>query len=290
MKLPDFSAHVGFNQLRRQMQAELIAWDSGVELKSIDIDRLLVTSGMDIPPEDIQYADDGTLEYEGRKVVVYIRDQYADGAGDIDELVDPNQLNKFHVANCSTLEDMRGQNRYGRYVVATRTDGQFIVNFLVGGKIHSKGKKVERRLYVCKNCLNRLNYDNYRRSFEKNKIRDNFDLNAFFQTYGSRIINKPVGSDITDPLNQYPSNWDEISDQKREGVGWRCEECGEDLISKQEFLHTHHINGRKDDNSERNLVALCIGCHAEKPQHQFLKSSPKYKQFQRWRQFRHRRF
>ena len=293
MKLPDFSEHVGFNQLRQQMQAELITWDSGVELESIDIDRLLVTSGIDIPPEEIKYAPDGTLEYEGRKVIVYIRDQYADSVSvNIDKLVDPNLLNKFHVANCSTLEDMRNQNRYGRYVVATRTDGRFIVNFLVGGKIHSKGEKVERRLYVCKNCLNKLDYKNYRRrrSFEKNEIREYFDLKVFFETYGSRIIDKPAGSDITDPLNQYPSNWTDISLQKKEKARWRCEKCGINLISKKLFLHVHHKNGRKDDNSERNLVALCIGCHAKMPQHQHFKSGEQYAAFQRWKRLRHQEF
>lgn len=290
MKLPDFSEHVGFNRLRQQMQAELITWDSGVELEPIDINRLLVTSGIDIPPGEIEYAPDGTLEYGGRKVVVYIRDQPVyDTSVNIDELVDPDPLRRFHVADCSTLEDMRRQNRFDRYVVATRTDGQFIVNFLVGGKIHIKGEKVERRLYVCRHCLNKLNYKDYRRAagYKRDEIQESFDLEPFFEKYGSRIIDKPAGSDITDPLNQYPSNWTEISDQKREEVGWKCEECGIDLISKKEFLHTHHINGRRDDTSQSNLVALCSRCHAEKPQHQYLKSISNYKEFQRWQQLRH---
>ena len=77
MNLPDFSKHVGLNQLRQNMGAELISWNSGGDWKSINIDEILITTGMDIPSDKIEYADDGTLEYEGRKVVVYIRDQYA---------------------------------------------------------------------------------------------------------------------------------------------------------------------------------------------------------------------
>ena len=106
MKLPDFSKYVRLNQLRQQMGAELISWNSGGDWDPIDIDGLLVTTGIDIPPDEIEYAPDGTLEYEGRKVVVYIRDQYVLDSYklvDPDELVDPEQLCKFHVADCPTL-------------------------------------------------------------------------------------------------------------------------------------------------------------------------------------------
>ena len=159
MKLPNFSKHVGLNQLRQQMGAELISWDSGGNWDPIDIE--LGGEGKEIPPEEIEYAPDGTLGYEGRRVVVYIRDQYVFNSHEKvtpDKLVDPEQLRKFHVADCPTLKTMRSQNRYERYVVATRTDGKFIVNFLVDDKDHEKGERVERRLYVCKNCLNKLDY------------------------------------------------------------------------------------------------------------------------------------
>ena len=75
---------------------------------------------------------------------------------DPDELVDPEQLRRFHVVNCPTLKLMRSKNKYDKYVVATRTDGKFIVNFVVGDRIHHKGERVERRLYACKHCLNKL--------------------------------------------------------------------------------------------------------------------------------------
>ena len=284
MNLPDFSKHVELNRLRQQMGAELISWDSEGDWKPIDIDKLLITSGIDISPDQIEYAEDGTLEYEGRKVVVYIRDQYVSDSNnlvDIEELVDPARLCKFHIANCATLEQMKSQNRFDRYVVATRTDGKFIVNFLVGGRVHDRGEKVERRLYVCKNCLSQLNYKEYtsKNYQQKNKIRDSFDLNAFFEIYPSQITNTPTETDVTAPVNEYPSNWGRISLQYREKVEWKCEKCNIDFREKKAFLHLHHRNGLKHDNSERNLRALCIGCHAEEPQHQHLKSTPLYTEY-----------
>ena len=284
MKLTDFSKHVGLNQLRQQMEAELIPWESGGKWDPIDIE--LGGEGKEIPPEEIEYAPDGTLGYKGRKVVVYIRDQYTfDSYESVnpDEWVDPEQLCRFHVADCPTLKTMRSQNRYDRYVVATRTDGKFIVNFLVGGRICDKGEKVERRLYVCKNCLHKLDYKNYRdKKTQQNEIRESFDLKAFFEKYGAQITKKPTGNDITAPVNGYSSNWEQISDRYKEKVGWKCEDCDTDLAERKEFLHTHHINAQKSDNREVNLRALCIRCHAEMPQHQRLKSRSKYREYLRW--------
>ena len=283
MKLPDFSGHVGLNQLRQQMGAELISWSSGGNWDPIDIE--LGGDGKEILPEEIEYAPDGTLEYQGRKVVVYIRDQHMfDSYESVnpDEWIDPEQLCRFHVADCPTLKTMKSQNRYDRYVVATRTDGKFIINFLVGGKIHDKGERVERRLYVCKNCLNKLDYKNYRhKKTQQNEIREFFDLKAFFEKYGAQITKQPTGTDITAPVDQYPSNWPHISRPYKEKVGWKCEECEIDLREREEFLEVHHIN-LKRDNKEQDLRALCIGCHAEQFQHQHIKAAPKYKQFLRW--------
>jgi hypothetical protein len=39
----------------------------------------------------------------------------------------------------------------------------------------------------------------------------------------------------------------------------RCEDCGEQHEPGE--LHLHHRNGRADDDSDANLVVLCIACH-----------------------------
>ena len=281
MNLPDFSKHVGLNQLRQNMGAELISWNSGGDWKSINIDEILITTGMDIPSDKIEYADDGTLEYEGRKVVVYIRDQYVPSDSDRE------QLCKFHVADCATLQKMRRSNRYERYVVATRTDGKFIVNFLGESWYRDKEEEVERRLYVCKNCLRRLNYNGYKSYYghqKKNEIRESFDLREFFERYGSQITREPTHTDITAPSNEYPQDWNQISRRYKEKRNWKCEECGVDLAGEdsKRFLHVHHKNGLKYDNYDENLLSLCIGCHATKPQHHQLRSHPDYWEYMQW--------
>ena len=44
--------------------------------------------------------------------------------------------------------------------------------------------------------------------------------------------------------------------------------CKVDLSSAPDLLHTHHINGVKNDNAPGNLRVLCASCHRRQPKHQ----------------------
>ncbi len=270
MNLPDFSNDGALNRLREEMGADLVPWVSEISQ--------LAGGGIDVLPEEIDFGPGGTLIYKGRTVAIYIRDQRMSSD-------DPELLCKFHVADCSTLKAMRSAGRYERYVVTTRTDGKFIVNFLNRG-----GSRVERKLYVCKNCLSLLNYKNYRYCDPgtKSEIRNKFSLKAFFEKYGSLITKKPIHTDITAPINKYPPNWNQIARRYKEDRSRKCEICYFDLgdEERKRFLHVHHKNGLKYDNDPENLLALCIGCHADQPQHQHLKSRPDYEEYSRLRGWR----
>lgn len=81
-----------------------------------EIEKSITTRGITVESDDVKVALNGTLEYQGRKVVLYIRDV-------------KGHLPKYHVVNCRTLKDMRSIGKYKRYVVTRRTDGEFILNF-----------------------------------------------------------------------------------------------------------------------------------------------------------------
>jgi hypothetical protein len=266
MNLPDFSKDAGLNGLLEQMGAKLISWKSGGNWNSININEILVPTGLPISLDKIKPAKDGTLEYEGQRLIVYIRDQNKPVP------LDPDKLRKFHVANCFTLEEMREKGLVKKYVHTTRTDGMFDVNFIEGGKLIEVC--VECKLYVCMNCLFKLDYK---------EPRESFDLKEFLATYGSQIIITPEHDDMTAPVNEYPSDWNQISQFYRKKVGWKCEKCGIHLGEEKRFLHVHHINGLKYESRDDNLRALCIGCHAEQFQHQHMKAHQDYKDFQHWR-------
>ena len=78
--------------------------------------KLMTGPGITVGSDDVEVALDGTLEYQGRKVVLYIRDV-------------KGHLPKYHVVGCHTLSDMRSKGKYKRYVVTRRTDGEFLLNF-----------------------------------------------------------------------------------------------------------------------------------------------------------------
>ena len=276
MKLSNLPWRNQFKRLRDDMGARPIAWKSKGNWEPIFIDERLSATGIDISLDEIEFADDGTFEFAGRKVIVYIRDQnvtYRDGY-------------RFHVADCEKIQEMRSKDRFQRkYVVATRLDGKFVVNLLSGRKLIKKDDV--RSLSICKYCLSRLNYSNYEEMpyASRDRIWKDFDLEGFFDKYHSHIMRDPTHTDRSAPLNNYTQNWDRVSQRCREQAGWKCLKCqdylGED--SKKRFLHVHHINGLKYNNSDDNLQVLCIMCHADIDDQ--LKHSPDYAKYQEIRQF-----
>ncbi len=60
----------------------------------------------------------------------------------------------------------------------------------------------------------------------------------------------------------YTRDWREISRRVRQEKNYTCEKCG---VKTEEhmFMHVHHINGVKTDNSNGNLQCLCVRCHSE---------------------------
>ena len=78
--------------------------------------------------------------------------------------------------------------------------------------------------------------------------------------------------------------WSALSAWLREEKQWTCENerCRINLEKRRSDLHVHHVLGR-GFNSPQHLKVLCIACHAEEPDHAFMKSHPEYKAFLKWR-------
>ena len=276
MKLSNLPWRNRFKRLRVDMGARQSEWKSMVNWEPIYIDKRLAQTGWDFSLNKIEFNGNEAFEYKGRRVVIYIRDQNQP----IDS--EREKLNKVHLVVCNKLQDMIENDRFGKFVAATRTDGSFAVNFLQGNRLIKNG--AERKLYVCKYCLNLLCYKNYCKcnSVEQDRIRESFDFVEFFQIYGS-LVTKPRHTDKTAPLNNYTKDWSRVARTCKEKQNWTCEECKTHypVGKKRQFLHVHHINALKYDNSNKNLRVLCINCHTKEYHHEHLKNSPQYAQFQR---------
>lgn len=233
-------------------------------LKSTSIQ--LETIGIEVEDlSELTPLEDHTLVYKGERVILYIRD--------VREVEDISKLPKFHVAHCSTLQGMIRSGRKRRYVVSQKESNIFSLNFMNGNTI----RKAEHPLDVCKNCLDILNWEGYIKTWtlnQKNDCVSQFEVKKFFEKYPRKLVNNGYLREDS-PLNRYPSNWMLISKRYRESKRWACEECGVNFFNNKDLLHTHHINGQKNNCHYSNLKALCIGCHAKQPLHEHMYSNTK---------------
>lgn len=254
MKLP--TVFPGLDNLLQQM---------GVPFQPFvdpEIEKSITTRGITVEPDEVRVAPDGILEYQGRKIVLYIRDV-------------KGHLPKYHVVDCQTLKEMRSAGRHKRYVVTRRTDGEFLLNFADN---LSRPEPETHRLDICKHCLRQL------------KLRYIYAPNAFPLADWFNAINPsyepppidglygPITTPATDPVSNYPPNWKLLSLQCRERAGWKCEECRIYLKLQPKFLHAHHLRGTQHNRPEE-LQALCIRCHAEQRGHSHIKHWPDYLEF-----------
>ena len=276
MRLPDFTDDAGLIALRRSMGAEAPgSFSPSYRPEKLTLTELeqLATDGMDVSIDDVVVLDDDTLSYKDNRVLVYIRD-----------VRDQNDDPRFHVADCTTLQWMRQINHFGRYVVTNRDDGRFLVNRINN---NNKISACEIPLSVCQNCLKILAFDNF--SFklhqsDRKEIVSRFKIARFFEKYPKSLLYwRPTRDAATAPINDYPADFEDISKRIRDRRGWRCERCRQDFSRavNREYLHVHHRNGMKNENHEENLQVLCLGCHADEPQHVHLKNLAKYREFVR---------
>ncbi|WP_424409569.1 HNH endonuclease [Pasteurella sp. PK-2025] len=200
----------------------------------------------------------GVLSFNGKQVLLFIPHHTLHKFDSV--LMDPNAGNKYHLTDCKTLTEMKEKGRFARYHVTTNKDGYFQINDGIS-------RTEEVRLNVCKNCLDKINYKNYRHSpyQHKNKVFREFNLNDFFAEYQTYFQNVPEYKN-QDKIG-YTKNWQEISDNYRKEKQYCCENCRVDLSSHRSLLHTHHKDGNKQNNDRSNLKALCVECHSKEPDH-----------------------
>lgn len=242
---------------QRKFQLNL---DDEMPLERIDID---LVKGIEIQLQDLD-SEDGLLSYKGRHVILYIRDH----GGKLDEAIqDPSRGKRFHVADCETLESMRAQGRFERYVVTQSTSGDFEIS----GRSYATGRTGTgvARLKVCKNCLTKLNFNSYLLASGAERVDKwlSFDLLEFFETYSTRFRQLPRGLADSEQASSYNKDWQETSRRLREAKDHRCEDCHIVLREHMDLLHVHHINGVKNDDRPQNLSVLCKDCHRKQPLH-----------------------
>ena len=283
MKLIDFSRHGQLNFLRRQMGAHELGSFAPVEsvrrLTPIELDQL-ISGGIDVSTEDIRILDDGTLGYKDSRVLVYSRKvSLASDAGDTIW-----QVPRFHFANCKKLKDARQRNRWAPYVVATKEDASFAVDRV---DIWGRAERAVLRLVVCEHCLHTLSFDGFSHDLpehERRRILSSFSIWRFFKSYPKcLVVEDSVRESDAGANNGYVRDFSEFSARMKREREYRCDRCKIVLMvpSDHRFLHVIYDDEARRSRNSKNVRVLCLGCHADQPKHEQMKSLLEYREFVR---------
>ena len=245
-----------------EMGAEQVKFEISNEIKPIEPIDTELGEGFEVSLEDIDF-DDGLASYQGRQVLLYIKDH---GRWVGNALENGDNGNRYHVADCGKLDEMRKKGRFDRYIVTNNLDGIFPVS----GEDRETGKQINGKteLKICKLCLGHLNYKGYKNT-DKKKVFSSFNLTEFFDTYSSFFKFTPSGVADTEYAG-YTKDWPDVSKTIKKRNNYICNLCGLDMSFHKRLLHVHHINGVKNDNSVSNLRVLCADCHRKQPYHRHL--------------------
>lgn len=253
---------------REQMRAPRSSWEPTVD--ELDPRRQQVLEDLQEGKKEVGLSQvenlGGLLTYQGEQITLHIKD-----TGHSAEVLRdrPEDSRRFHIAECSTLAEMRQAGRFERYVVSNRKDGYFVVDWR---EESGRMGEMEAALKVCKNCLQTLNYQGYRWGIiRRGRIWRAFDLKGFFMEYATFFQSRPSRRETEAEVNRYVRNWPEIARKEKDKAGWHCQACGVCLEQEPRWLHCHHVNGVVTDNSDENLKVLCWLCHSKQPAHQHIK-------------------
>jgi len=237
---------VNWEEVAREIYKEFIPDPSEIKITK------KLKRGIEVLPSELGNDRRGLLKYKGRKVVAYIMDQYYRA------VQGKHSEYKFHLCNCATLQQMKAEGRYKRYVVTQRDDGWFEIR--TGGRRSSKRKV---KMELCKNC---------ERVLQRHGIRFT-SLGEYFKKYDSYVPPNIRDAKAVEAIQKYSPSHKEIANKYKEVAKFRCLYCGVDCSRHKHLLHLHHINGVKGDNSHENLMVLCADCHAHQPRHEQMRSS-----------------
>jgi hypothetical protein len=227
---------------------------------------------------DVKKGDLGRIvDTNGHNLAVYIDDQ---GWAKPESTL--SQKKVHFMFECSTLNKMKNDGRYNRYISVydndlIHPDGPSVYD--INGKraphkMQANYLKVKWSTgthsaylnhHLCKNCLNSWLSASGQNKQSLNETSLIIDILA---TYKGK---SPTKQDPSIPRNPdhsgYSDDWDSISQRIRQSHHWCCDECKINLSEHQYLLDCHHIDGVKSHNTTANLRPLCKTCHKKQPNH-----------------------
>ena len=221
--------------------------------------------GLDIDLSDVFSTNNGELfiilkDGSIRKAIIHIVD--------ISSWPDKWGYPRFHIYSCKKIAEMKSTNKKNRYKASSRKDGLF---YLI-----KKERKWYEALEICQFCLTL-----YNSQFKVQKTKKNFPLQEYIKKTIRHSWFADISIDHCTVPNNYTESWQAISKTIKKQHKYLCFTCGRDFSAPEckKFLHAHHINADKRDNTRGNLKVLCIECHSKEHNHSHIKQSREYKEY-----------
>ena len=270
MKLPDYSKALEVKRLLNEMGvSELPELPKIIFEKTERITRkhnnedfmlvkTLLDSAVSVAGSEVSAGLEELLEYKGRKVVVYIKDQrkkidFEKGVSDY----------RYHLFHCEALESMNLKNQGHRYLATQRSDGRFEV------KDVRNNKQGLVKMELCGYCKGLLR--------EIGQYSQPFDLKAFFEEHDSYIPDNYVEDEVEIIKEPYSPTEDDYLREQLKAAGYVCQMCYVDCAQEKELLCAHHLDDNPINNKSSNVRVLCIDCHSKYRNHQYILSTPDVK-------------
>lgn len=229
--------------------------------EDIKIGEQLINSAIPVNKSEIAGSLGELLEYKGRKICAYIRDQKAKV-----DFHNKTSEYRYHLCNCGTLQSMKNIGREHRYLATQRSDGLF--------EVYDTTVKPERKdnveMKLCKNCVEILK--------KKGIYSTPFFLKKYYEkndSYTPKTIKK---IEKVRKIQTYSPNQKHISLEYRKANNFVCQICSVKCGESSGLLHLHHKNGNVADNDRSNLSVLCVDCHSKQPRHGRVLANSKFKQ------------
>ena len=240
-------------------------------------------------PDDLRelFHESGLLVSGGRPVLVYIRDHIVMTP----DPLTPEECRKVHFTVCRTLQRMAEKGRFERY---RRTMSESNIYVIDVSSSRGRVSEVRMGLHPCKNCLDNARYAGYSHGMmghEKRRIVEAFDARVIMEgmrrhlrRFSKRdaaepfgrlvrvlreLMDRAVSLDGAGSPSDYRESFRKTAKWYKDKMGWICEDCGVSLDADglRSLLHVHHRNGVKNDDTEKNLQALCVLCHQKRHPH-----------------------
>lgn len=275
----------GLDNLVKKMGATVKDWDSGKSTQDIQLKPIDTGTKKSIREALEQFEIDketGILYKDGVPWILYIK---APKDATIEELKNTPKESKntprYHITgDCSTIETMKRNNRYDRYVFDPNIEEKFeVFGYKRRSKWWGQGKPEivkDVELGVCYNCLKRAKYKNIGRE-STTDLKKNFNVEKWFKDNVQEKFLKPKFSYKNYPDPIYNRDFYTKSSDLKFRRNWTCENCGLEGISHKRLIHCDHIDGNPGNNNSSNLRLVCVDCHRAKGQNKSVGSNADYR-------------